>query len=171
MSQKAAKSLATRNAALLLRVHLISVALHIIFLLKYWLFSRLSLTPYLVLGVPTIAIEFYLERIGRPRFNDDGSLRSAGEDLGASGLTEYMFDVLYWTWGCMFFVGIFGNRAWWIWTAIPVYLVYLLYTTFMGMKRGFAGGAGASAGGGDESAMPKSKNQLKKEKIAAKRNR
>lgn len=112
--------------------------------------------------MPTLVIEFYLDRVGRPRYNEDGSLRSAGEDLNATGLTEYMWDVLYWTEGCIAAVCIFNDRAWWLWVVVPLYSVYLVYTTVMGVKEGFAG-MGGGAEGADGQA-PMSKTQMKKEK-------
>ncbi|KAJ5750775.1 hypothetical protein N7533_007803 [Penicillium manginii] len=152
MAQKAAKSLAARNTALLTRTHLISITLHTLYLVLHFLIGRpRSLKPYILLGLPTLIIEYYLDRIGRPRHADDGSLKSAGEDLNATGLTEYMWDVLYWTQGCIVAVCVFNDRAWWLWVVVPVYSVYLAYSTVMGVKRGFAGmgggGAGAEGGG------------------------
>lgn len=145
------------------RTHLISVALHAVYLFLHFYFGRpRSLKPYLLLAVPTLAIEYYLDRVGRPRYNEDGSLRAAGEDLNATGLTEYMWDVLYWTQGCIVAVSIFNDRAWWLWAVVPVYSVYLAYTTVMGVKRGFAGMGGGEVGEDHEG--PKSKSQQKKEK-------
>ncbi|KAJ5933607.1 hypothetical protein N7454_005936 [Penicillium verhagenii] len=163
MAQKAAKTLATRNAAILTRTHLISAAIHILFIVLHQTFQRpRSLKPYFLLAFPTLIIEFYLDRVGRPQYHEDGSLRSAGEDLNATGLTEYMWDVLYWTQGCIIAACIFNDRAWWLWTVIPVYSVYLVYTTVMGVKRGFAGMGGGGEEGESESA--RSKRELKKEK-------
>ncbi|KAK1139530.1 hypothetical protein N8T08_000670 [Aspergillus melleus] len=163
MAQKAAKTLAARNASLLLRTHIITLGLHVVFLILHWTFNRpRSMTPYYLLACPTLAIEFYLDRLGRPQFNAaDGSLRSPGEDLGAAGLTEYMWDVLYWTWGCIGAVCVFGDRGWWLWTVIPLYSVWLAYTTVTGMKSGFAGMGGA---GDAEPAGAESKRQKKMEK-------
>ncbi|BCR89195.1 SND2/TMEM208 family protein [Aspergillus chevalieri] len=164
MAQKAAKSLAVRNTSTLNRTHLIALALHTIYLLLHFTFNRpRSLKPYFLLAGPTLLIEFYLERLGRPRYTDDGNLRTPGEDLGATGLTEYMWDVVYWTWGCMVSVCLFNDRAWWLWVVVPLYSVWLAYTTFTGMRSGFAGmGAGseqaAAAAGGE------SKRQKKLEK-------
>ncbi|KAJ5171836.1 hypothetical protein N7492_004429 [Penicillium capsulatum] len=163
MAQKAAKTLAVRNAAVLNRTHLISACLHILFLTLHYLFQRpRSLKPYLLFAVPTLLIEFYLDRIGRPHYNPDGSLRTAGEDLNATGLTEYMWDVLYWTQGCIVAACLFNDRAWWLWVVIPLYSVYLAYTTVMGVKKGFAGMGGGEAGVDTEE--QKSKRELKKEK-------
>ncbi|PWY70481.1 hypothetical protein BO70DRAFT_382276 [Aspergillus heteromorphus CBS 117.55] len=170
MAQKAAKTLAARNASLLTRTHIISGSLHALFLILHWLFNRpRSLTPYLVLACPTLLIEFYLERLGRPTFHPvDGSLRAPGEDLGAAGLTEYMWDILYWTWGCIGAVCVFGDRAWWLWVVVPLYSVWLAYTTFTGMKSGLAGLGG---GGGEQSeqAAAESKRQKKMEKRGGQR--
>ncbi|KAI9927643.1 hypothetical protein MW887_003264 [Aspergillus wentii] len=149
-TQKAAKNLAARNAALLLRTHIITACLHAVFLFLHWTFNRPgAMKPYFLLACPTLAIEFYLERLGRPQFHAaDGSLRSAGEDLGASGLTEYMWDVLYWTWG------------------LPVYTVWLAYSTFTGMKSGLAGMGGAPDA---PQAAGESKRQKKVEKRGGQR--
>ncbi|KAJ5730341.1 uncharacterized protein N7483_004849 [Penicillium malachiteum] len=164
MAQKAAKTLATRNSALLTRTHLISAALHILFLFLHQVFQRpRSLKPYFLLAVPTLGIEYYLDRVGRPRFNEDGSLRSAGEDLNATGLTEYMWDILYWTQGCILAVCIFNDCAWWLWTVVPLYSVYLAYTTVMGVKKGFGGMGGGNGAEGDYEGA-KSKREMKKEK-------
>ncbi|EED21893.1 DUF788 domain protein [Talaromyces stipitatus ATCC 10500] len=172
MAQKAAKSLAARNASTLNRTHLITLSLHALFLTLNFLFNRPSaLLRYCLLNLPALAIEFYLERLGRPHYSlQDGSLKSAGEDLGASGLTEYMWDILYWTWICMGAVCVLGDWAWWFYVAVPVYSVYLGWTTFFGMKKGLAGFAGGSSevqsSGGSGGA---SKRQQKLEKRGGQR--
>ncbi|KAJ5485497.1 hypothetical protein N7539_005485 [Penicillium diatomitis] len=165
MAQKAAKTLATRNAAVLSRTHLITAVLHLLFLGLHFTIGRpRSLKPYFLLAVPTLLIEFYLDRVGRPSYNADGSLRSAGEDLNATGLTEYMWDVLYWTEGCIAAACIFNDRAWWLWAVVPVYSIYLAYTTVMGVKKGFAGMGGGGGADGPEAQASMSKTQMKKEK-------
>ena len=145
-----------------------TLALHSTFLLLHWFFNRpRSLKPYLGLACPTLAIEFYLERLGRPRYNAaDGSLRTPGEDMGASGLTEYMWDILYWTWGCIGAACVFGDRAWWLWVIVPLYSVWLVYTTLTGMKSGLAGMGGSASG---DEPMGGSKRQKKKEKRGGQR--
>lgn len=69
-------------------------------------------------------------------------MKGSGEDLEAKGLTEYLWDVLYWSWGCTVLAALFGNRVWWAWSAIPVYSVWLAWTKFGGMRQGLAGMAG-----------------------------
>ncbi|KAI9370570.1 hypothetical protein BJX61DRAFT_85825 [Aspergillus egyptiacus] len=169
MAQKATKSLAARNSAVLQRTHLISLALHALHLALHFVFNRpRSLKYYYLLALPTLLIEFYLDRIGRPTYTADGGIRSPGEDLGAAGLTEYMWDVLYWTWGCIGTVCLFGERGWWLWIVVPLYSVWLAYSTVTGMRSGLAGfGAGAGAGG--EASGAESKRQKKMEKRGGQR--
>ena len=89
-------------------------------------------------------IEFWLEKIGRPTSAPNGELKKAGEDLEAQGLTEYMWDVLYWSWGCTSVATLFGNKAWWMWIIVPLYSVWLAWTTFGGMRQATAGPQGSA---------------------------
>lgn len=136
--------------------------MHAVFLfLRFTLRSSLSLKRYVLLSAPALLIEFYLEKLARPSYNPDGSLRRAGEDLDAPGLTEFMWDIVYWTWINLIFVVILGNRAWWLYLVIPAYAVYAAVTTASGLKSSFAGLAG---GGGEPTSQNQSKRQQKMEK-------
>ena len=84
-------------------------------------------------------IEVWLEKIGRPTTASNGELKRSGEDLSAKGLTEYMWDVLYWSWGCIGLAGLFGDRLWWAWIVIPLYTLWLAGTTLAGIRRNFNG--------------------------------
>lgn len=103
---------------------------------------------YCLLSLPAFIIEFWFERIGRPVTTPNGELKMSGEDLEAKGLTDYMWDVLYWTWGCTITAAIFGNKAWYGWIVVPLYSVWLAWTTFGGLKEGMAGMAGRNSSGG-----------------------
>ena len=73
---------------------------------------------YLSLSAPAAVIEFWLEQIGRPKYGSGpGELKKSGEDLDAKGLTEYLWDVLYWTWGCVLGAGVLGDWVWWFWVS------------------------------------------------------
>lgn len=89
--------------------------------------------------------------------------------MGASGLTEYMWDILYWTWGCIGAVCMFGDRAWWLWIVVPLYSVWLAYTTLTGMRSGFAGMGGGGDGSDQATAAGESKRQKKLEKRGGQR--
>ncbi|MCJ1283425.1 hypothetical protein MMC26_002754 [Xylographa opegraphella] len=152
MAQKAAKQQAARNTAILKRIHLLSLAFNGLFLLLRFLIFRSSGTPatfirWILFSVPAFGTEFWFERIGRPTSGTNGEVKNSGQDLEAKGLTEYMFDVLYWSWGTMFLASIFGDKAWWMWAAIPLYSVWLAYSTFGSVRQGMAGLSGPGAEG------------------------
>lgn len=50
----------------------------------------------------------------------------AGEDLDQKGLTEYGWDIIYWTDFCIVLAGLFGNGAFWLWLAVPLFLGFML---------------------------------------------
>lgn len=62
--QKAAKTLAARNNLLLRRNHLITIALHLLFLLfQLLLVRRRSWLLYFIFCAPAVAVEIYLDVI------------------------------------------------------------------------------------------------------------
>jgi hypothetical protein len=165
--QKSLKTLAARNTATLNRTHIITLVVHLVYHLSRFFFSaaRRKLLPYILLSLPALIFEVYFERLSRPSYDSNGDLRRAGEDLEAKGLTEWMWDVLYWTTGCVLMAALFGDYGWWLWTIVPAYSIWLAFTTYSGMKGGMGGLMGAgnengSVGGG----AGQSKRQAKMEK-------
>lgn len=72
-----------------------------------------------------------LERNSRPIYIGEGEgaeLRKSGEDVDAKGLTEWMWDVLYWTWGCTGLAAVVGDWAWWFWVRYALLHVSILHT-------------------------------------------
>ncbi|KIW99187.1 uncharacterized protein Z519_00850 [Cladophialophora bantiana CBS 173.52] len=162
MAQKAAKSLATRNTARLRQTHLITLSIHSLFLLlKFTLRRSLSLWLYLPLSAPAFLLEVYLDILARPTYHANGDLKKAGEDLDAKGLTEFMWDIVYWTWINLILVMIVGNRGWWVYLIVPAYAVYCVVGAARGVK-GMMGGLAGGGGEGDDVAQ--SKRQTKMEK-------
>jgi hypothetical protein len=128
-AQKAAKTLAARNSARLNQTHVITLCIHFFFLLLRALtfrrtFFRSSAVLYVALSIPGALVELWLERIGRPVFEGTNppELRRAGEDLDAAGLTEFLWDVLYWTWACLMFAAALGDWAWSLWVSVGIIL-------------------------------------------------
>ncbi|KAF2184110.1 hypothetical protein K469DRAFT_710019 [Zopfia rhizophila CBS 207.26] len=161
MAQKAAKTLAASNTRRLNTTLYLTLAIHIFFWLLRALifrpsFARKSLVLYLIFSAPQLFIQFQFERIARPTYGPDGQVRRSGDDLEAKGLTEYMWDVTYWTYGCIILVSVLGDWAWWWWAVIPAYSAWLLYTTFMGARQGYTDAADVP--------QPTSKRQAKMEK-------
>ncbi|WPH03171.1 Hypothetical protein R9X50_00604700 [Acrodontium crateriforme] len=170
MAQKAQKTLATRNTATLNRTHLLSLGINVFYLLlRTFIFTR-KLLPYILISTPALLIEFWFERAARPAYTNNGNgqqeLKKAGDDLEAKGLTEWMWDVLYWTWGVIVLVAVAGDWAWWLYGVVPLYSAWLAFSTFKGVRSGLMGGAG---GAGEDmtsagAATGQSKRQAKLEK-------
>lgn len=121
--QKAAKTLAANNTKRLNITLVATLVLHGLFWILRLLVFRGSFTSstfwrYLVLSAPSLIIQFWFERIARPTLGPNGEVKRSGEDLDAKGLTEWMWDVLYWTYGCLFLVTVFGDWAWWLWVGV-----------------------------------------------------
>lgn len=126
MAQKAKKDRAKSNAAALNNLHVGTAAVHALFLAFHFLLDSRSLLTYGLLSAPSFACEYVLESSGRPKYDAaTGALKTAGEDLDAQGLTEYMFDVIWVTWGSLICVMLFGNWGWLLWTVVPAYGLYL----------------------------------------------
>ncbi|KAF2464328.1 uncharacterized protein BDR25DRAFT_98277 [Lindgomyces ingoldianus] len=164
MAQKATKTLASRNTARLNTTLYLTLAVHFF----YWLlrallfrssFTRKSLVLYALLCAPQLLIQFFIfERSGRPTYGPDGQVKRSGEDLDAKGLTEYMWDVTYWTYGVLVLAAVVGDWAWWWMAVVPAYSAWLAYTTFAGVRQGYADAAGVPH------PQPASKRQQKMEK-------
>lgn len=102
--------------------------------------------------------------MARPTYQD-GELKRAGEDLEAKGLTEWMWDIEYWTWGNVVLVAILGDWAWWGMVVPVLYSIWSAWTTYTGVRQGMGG----LMGGGDDGAQKQgaggqSKRQAKMEK-------
>lgn len=166
--QKASKSLARTNLATLKRTHLTTLSLHALFILYRLVFRHGSVTKYILLSLPALVIELYLDKLGRPVYSkaassssSAGELLRPGEDLAAAGVTEYLWDVVYVTWIVLGLVGVAGEWAWWIGLIVPLYGAYLAW----GLYRGFAGGnvPGMPPMAGEGEAGGKSRRQQKME--------
>lgn len=138
--------------------------MHALFWLSYFLFfSPRSLLRYFLISTPSWIIEVWLESVGRPTYTENGEVKRAGEDMEAQGLTEWMWDVLYWTWGCVGFAAVLGDWVWWAWAIVPAYSAWCVYGMYTG-ARGMMGGMGAEGADGSATAGGQSKRQAKMEK-------
>lgn len=163
--QKATKTLAAANTRRLNTTLYLTLSTHTLFwllraLLYRTTFTRRSLLLYLFLSAPQLLINLYFERLSRPTLAADGSIKRAGEDLDSPGLTEYMWDVTYWTYGCVVLAGLVGDWAWWGMLVVPVYSAYSLY----GVYTGFRGAGYQDAAGVPQPGPAQSKRQAKMEK-------
>jgi len=169
MAQKATKALAAANTKRLNQTLLLTLVTHG----TYWLlraliyhrtFTKRSLLLYLILATPQLFLNFVFERQSRPTVLVDGTIKRAGEDLDAKGLTEYMWDITYWTYGNLVLVGLLGDWAWSFWAVVPLYGAYAAWTTYSGMRGGYTDAAGVPQPG-----AATSKRQAKMEKRGGQR--
>ncbi|KAL1842393.1 hypothetical protein VTJ49DRAFT_5352 [Mycothermus thermophilus] len=146
MAQKARKDRAKSNASALTNLHLGSIVVNGFFLLSHFLFRARSLPLWFALSLPSFVCQAILEKTGRPSYDPTTkALKSAGEDLAAPGLTEYMWDVVWVTWAAAVLAALFGNGAWFLWLVVPAFGAYKAFG-MMGAARQMAGLAGANAG-------------------------
>ncbi|KAK4143855.1 uncharacterized protein C8A04DRAFT_37087 [Dichotomopilus funicola] len=125
MAQKARKDRAKSNSAALNNLHTGSLIVNALFLLLHFIFRSRSLVLWAILSLPSFICQFILERTGRPSYDGNTkALKSSGEDLSAPGLTDFMFDVIWVTWGATILVALFGNWAWFLWAVVPAYGAY-----------------------------------------------
>ncbi|KAH8673944.1 hypothetical protein BX600DRAFT_220830 [Xylariales sp. PMI_506] len=157
MAQKARKDRAKSNAEALKNLHLGTLVINGVFVLFNLLFKRRSLLLYVLLSIPSFICEYVLESSGRPKYDPStNALKTAGEDLNASGLTEYMFDVIWVTWASVVLVILFGNWGWLLWAVVPAFAVFKGYG-LLGAARGMAGGLQQQPG--DAAPVPSNRKQ------------
>ncbi|KAI1180158.1 DUF788-domain-containing protein [Nemania sp. FL0916] len=138
MAQKARKDRAKANATALQTLHIGALIVNSFFVLWNLLLKRRSLWLYVLFSIPSVICEYILESTGRPKYDPStNALKTAGEDLSAPGLTEYMFDVIWVTWASVILVAFFGNWAWLLWSVVPAYGLYKGFG-LMGAARGMA---------------------------------
>lgn len=161
MAQKAKKGTAKANAITLRNLHVGSLIANGLFLAFYIIFRSRSLTAYIFLVSPSLACQLFLERAGRPQFDSAGALRKSGEDLGAAGLTEYMFDVIWVTWATTILVILFGNKLWFLWALVPAFGIYKGYGLLGSARQmaGLGGMGGGNAAAGAEAAPAMNRRQ------------
>ncbi|KAK9326145.1 hypothetical protein V1517DRAFT_311906 [Lipomyces orientalis] len=164
MANASVKKQAQANLVAIKNLHVASAIINALYIISYLLFRRPgSIKSYLILSLPAWIIEYQLDRIGRPKYSpQNGSLISAGEDLSQVGLTEWLWDIVYVTWGCDILGFIIGRTwVWLIYLVIPTYGSYMAYTSFIGpmLKQRAAAAEGPSA------TEPAGKKKEKKQKV------
>lgn len=117
MARQAEKSLVKSNAAKIDFLRKAALGINALFILVrlVWCYnstSRKTWFLYIMTNIVAGMIQVNLEKLGRPRYAADGSLKSAGEDLGQAGVTEYLTDIIYMTWIIYFCVALITDYAW-----------------------------------------------------------
>lgn len=174
MAGAADKKQAQRNVETLSSVHKLSIIINVVSVLCLFVLKRPSSKKYyLIYSIPAFFCEYTIEKIGRPKFdhNVDGYkiLVKPGDDLQQSGLTEYMFDIIYLTLLIDLLMCITGsNKVWWISLAVPAFAFWKLrgiLGTILGFIMPRRNKSSRGEDGETESGAPlKSKRQQKLEK-------
>jgi len=176
MAGNAEKKQATKNTKILKEIHLISLGVNALTLLIIFLLNRPSnKKPFFFFNVPLVICELIVEKIGRPRFTLEKvsggrtvpKLVSSGEDLSQSGLTEYLFDIIYFTLLQNIVLVILGtNNVWYLSLVIPAFAAYKLYGLFLGGRQLLGGRSSFKeeepASGSKEKGQSKRQQKLEK---------
>ncbi|ODV87689.1 hypothetical protein CANARDRAFT_192786 [[Candida] arabinofermentans NRRL YB-2248] len=130
------KKQATANVKILKEIHTISLAINLITIIGIFIFHRPSTKKYyFIWSIPSILCQYILEKSGRPKYETNLQgyqiLLKSGENLQQSGLTEYMFDVIYLTLICDLLMIILGsNKVWLLLLVIPGFAIFKLKWLF-----------------------------------------
>ncbi|SCV99719.1 LAFE_0B01002g1_1 [Lachancea fermentati] len=124
MAGKSSKKQAQNNLGVLRRLYVAVVPLVALSLLRLVL-RRGSWLAFAVLHGPLAACVYTLEKSGRPRFDARGRVEREGMDLRQSGLTEWLFDVVYLSLFADAGHVVFGTlKFYYVLGAVPVYVAY-----------------------------------------------
>lgn len=109
---------------MLKRLHLTSLGVHTSYLLLRFVLRFRSttggtITRYVLFGGAALLVEYQLERLGRPRTDARGVVVREGEDLNQPGVVEYLFDLIYVTWGVLVLASL-TEYAWWLYLVVRV---------------------------------------------------
>ncbi|KAF9578093.1 hypothetical protein BGW38_006309 [Lunasporangiospora selenospora] len=124
---------------------------------------------YLITAGLSIFMYMQINAMGRPRYNANGELADAGQDLSQEGLVQYFFDIIYVTW-FVHVTSALWSKMWWFYLSIPAYAFWKAWHLAIKpmMSRGGMGGAGASPDQAGPAEGGKSKRREKMEKRAEK---
>ncbi|THV44739.1 hypothetical protein BGAL_0587g00050 [Botrytis galanthina] len=156
MAQKAKKDRAKANIQALNYLHYGTFLANALFCLFHFLIRPRNMWAYVLFSLAPWVIEWFLEQNSRPKFDQAGKMVSAGEDLAAPGLTEYMFDIIWMHWLSLVVVVIFGNWGWLVFSVVPIYGLYKVFGLWSGAKGMMGGGQRTQA---PEEQMPMAGNR------------
>ncbi len=168
MAGQSAKKQVAQNFKILKEIHLITWISYSIFtFFNYYLNRPQSSKIFIITAFPVFGSLYVIEKFGRPVLDPQGKIIRQGQDLQQEGLTEYLFDIIYYTVILNFLTILFNSsRIWWLYWAIPIFAVYKIYGVINAGRQMFGGGAksGQQVEEYDgEKEQAKSKRQQKRE--------
>lgn len=125
MAGASLKKIASNNVKILKEIHTLSGLIVAISSLAIFLLHRPSnYKPFILFNVPLAIVQYVLETTGRPKY-EQNKLVGTPNDLKLEGLTEYMFDLIYYTLLEDILMIVFGsNKVWWLYLAVPAFIGY-----------------------------------------------
>ncbi|ODV96994.1 hypothetical protein PACTADRAFT_48776 [Pachysolen tannophilus NRRL Y-2460] len=165
MAGSSQKKQAVSNIQSLKEIHTLSLVINLVTLIVLFSFNRPSSKKiFIIFTIPLLICEYIIEKTGRPKYDSSGKLVSSGEDLKQSGLTEYMFDIIYFTLICDILMIVFGsNKVWYLYLAIPGFASYKLFGLIKAGRALLGGGSSKTENSTEEQTPAKSKRQAKLE--------
>lgn len=167
MAGQSVKKQAAQNKKSLTEIHRITWISYAIFFISNFYFNRPKSSKLFILtAFPVFGSLFIIEKTGRPKEDSKGVIIRPGADLHQEGLTEYLFDIIYFTVGINFLTVLFNSgKPWWFYWAVPIFAGYKLYSLFKAGKEMFGGGAksGQQVNEFQNKEAEKSKRQQKRE--------
>lgn len=168
MAGQSAKKQVAQNFKILKEIHLITWASYTIFtFFNFYLNRPASSKFFIITAFPVLGSLFVIEKTGRPRLDPQGKIIRQGQDLQQEGLTEYLFDIIYYTIILNVLTVLFNSsKIWWLYWAVPGFAAYKIYGLINAGRQMFGGGAksGAQVEEFDEKKeQGKSKRQQKRE--------
>lgn len=88
----------------------------------------LPLTMHLITFTATIFIWRWFVAIGTPK-RQNGAQVKVGDDLSGKGVIELGWDLTYMTWICTVGSALFGDWLWWLFTLVPAFGAWKLFST------------------------------------------
>ncbi|GME77868.1 unnamed protein product [Ambrosiozyma monospora] len=145
------KKQATSNLKILKEIHLASAIVNGLTVLSLFFLHRPSTKKYyFILSIPAFICQYVIETTGRPTYTKTlqgyQQLVKSGQDLKQSGLTEYMFDLIYITLIIDILLILFGsNKVWLLFLVVPGFAAFKL-KGIVGTLLGLAGFKGFGFG-------------------------
>lgn len=135
MASLSSKKQAGANVTTLRELHYFSLAINLLVVVAIHVFHRpLHAKRFFVLSIPAWALQYLLEKHGRPKYSTDPAfperktLVSGGDNIKQPGLFEYYFDIIYVTWIIDILMVVFGTtKVWHLYWTVPGFAAFKLW--------------------------------------------
>ncbi|CCH41738.1 Transmembrane protein [Wickerhamomyces ciferrii] len=143
MAGQSAKKQVAQNFKILKEIHTITWTSYAIFSFFNFYFKRPQSSKWFIItALPALGSLYLIEKFGRPIVDPQGKIIRLGQDLTEQGLTEYLFDIIYYTIILNFLTIVFNSTlVWWLYLAVPSFAAYKIYNVINAGRQLFGGGS------------------------------